>query len=126
MKRRMAFAAGMTLCVTMTMSSAVLRADENEQDPTLPDGCDAHLRPVEGGYVDWAEGFIIARGLGKGQGRSARQMAKRGAELVALRYFAGLRMSEAAAVLGVSMATAERFWTFAKSWLFAELSDHPE
>jgi hypothetical protein len=35
-------------------------------------------------------------------------------------------MSEAADVLGVSVATAERYWTFAKSWLFAELSDHPK
>jgi RNA polymerase sigma factor (TIGR02999 family) len=44
------------------------------------------------------------------------------AKLVTLRYFAGLTMPEAATVLGVSLATAERYWTFAKSWLFAELS----
>jgi DNA-directed RNA polymerase specialized sigma24 family protein len=44
------------------------------------------------------------------------------ARLVTLRYFAGLTMPEAAEVLGVSVATAERYWTFAKSWLFAELS----
>ena len=31
-------------------------------------------------------------------------------------------MAEAANVLGVSLATAERYWTFAKSWLFAELA----
>lgn len=48
------------------------------------------------------------------------------AELVKLRFFTGLTMSEAADVLGVSVATAERYWTFAKSWLFAELSDHPK
>ncbi len=49
------------------------------------------------------------------------------AELVTLRYFGGLSMPEAAHVLGVSLATAERYWTFAKSWLFAALSeDHPE
>jgi RNA polymerase sigma factor (TIGR02999 family) len=45
------------------------------------------------------------------------------AELVKLRFFAGLTMPEAAAVLGISLATAERCWTFAKSWLSAELSD---
>lgn len=45
------------------------------------------------------------------------------AELVKLRFFAGLTMPEAAAVLGVSLATAERYWTFAKSWLYAELAD---
>jgi RNA polymerase sigma factor (TIGR02999 family) len=44
------------------------------------------------------------------------------AKLVTLRYFAGLTMPEAAEALDVSVATAERYWTFAKSWLFAELS----
>jgi RNA polymerase sigma factor (TIGR02999 family) len=44
------------------------------------------------------------------------------AELVTLRFFGGLTMAEAAKVLGVSLATAERYWTFAKSWLFAELA----
>ena len=45
------------------------------------------------------------------------------AELVKLRFFAGLTMPEAAAALGISLATAERHWNFAKSWLGAELSD---
>ncbi len=54
---------------------------------------------------------------------AAQEPAK--AELVKLRYFAGLTMSEAAAALDVSRATAERWWTFAKSWLYAELADEP-
>jgi RNA polymerase sigma factor (TIGR02999 family) len=45
------------------------------------------------------------------------------AELVKLRFFAGLTMPEAAAALGISLATAERHWTFARSWLYAELAD---
>jgi RNA polymerase sigma factor (TIGR02999 family) len=45
------------------------------------------------------------------------------AELVKLRCFAGLTMPEAATVLGISLATAERHWTFARSWLYAELSE---
>lgn len=49
------------------------------------------------------------------------------AELVTLRFFGGLTMAEAAHVLEVSLATAERYWTFSKSWLFAALSeDTPE
>lgn len=44
-------------------------------------------------------------------------------ELVKLRFFAGLTMPEAAAALNISLATAERHWTFAKSWLYAELAD---
>jgi RNA polymerase sigma factor (TIGR02999 family) len=47
------------------------------------------------------------------------------AQLVKLRYFAGLTMPEAAAALGVSLATAERYWAFARTWLYAELSDSP-
>ncbi len=45
------------------------------------------------------------------------------AELVKLRYFAGLTMNEIAAAQGISVATAERHWTYARSWLYAELSD---
>jgi RNA polymerase sigma factor (TIGR02999 family) len=45
------------------------------------------------------------------------------AELVKLRFFAGLTMPQAATALGVSLATAERYWTFAKAWLYCELAD---
>ena len=45
------------------------------------------------------------------------------AELVKLRFFAGLTMPEAAAALGISLATAERYWTFARAWLFTDLTD---
>jgi RNA polymerase sigma factor (TIGR02999 family) len=47
------------------------------------------------------------------------------AELVTLRFFGGLSMPDAARVMGVSLAKAERHWTFAKSWLFAALSEDP-
>jgi RNA polymerase sigma factor (TIGR02999 family) len=46
------------------------------------------------------------------------------AELVKFRFFAGLTMPEAAAALGISLATAERYWTFARSWLYAEMTDN--
>jgi RNA polymerase sigma factor (TIGR02999 family) len=39
------------------------------------------------------------------------------AELVKLRYFAGLSMPEAAESLGISTRTAERLWTYARAWL---------
>jgi DNA-directed RNA polymerase specialized sigma24 family protein len=47
------------------------------------------------------------------------------AELVKLRFFGGLTMPEAAAALNTSLATAERYWTFAKSWLYSELANDP-
>jgi RNA polymerase sigma factor (TIGR02999 family) len=43
------------------------------------------------------------------------------AEVVKLRFFAGLTMPETAGAMGVSLATAERYWAFARTWLFAEL-----
>jgi RNA polymerase sigma factor (TIGR02999 family) len=48
------------------------------------------------------------------------------AELVKLRFFAGLTTAEAAEALGVSVATAERYWTFARTWLYADLSPGEE
>jgi RNA polymerase sigma factor (TIGR02999 family) len=45
------------------------------------------------------------------------------AELVKLRFFAGLTAAEAATALSISVATAERWWTFARTWLYAELTD---
>ena len=44
------------------------------------------------------------------------------AELVKLRYFGGLSIQEAANVLGVSRATANRHWGYAKTWLYCELT----
>jgi RNA polymerase sigma factor (TIGR02999 family) len=44
------------------------------------------------------------------------------AELVKLRYFAGFSVAEAAQVLGISTTTADRYWTYARAWLFRELA----
>ena len=51
---------------------------------------------------------------------AAREPAK--AELVKLRFFGGLTLPEAAQVLGLSVPTAERYWRFARVWLYAELA----
>ena len=45
------------------------------------------------------------------------------AELVKLRYFAGLCEEEAAAALGISRATASRHWTYARAWLIKALEE---
>jgi RNA polymerase sigma factor (sigma-70 family) len=43
------------------------------------------------------------------------------AELVKLRYFAGMTLAEAAAALGISTATADRRWRYARAWLARRL-----
>jgi RNA polymerase sigma factor (TIGR02999 family) len=40
------------------------------------------------------------------------------AELVKLRYFAGLTIEQAADALGISPATAKRYWAYSKAWLY--------
>ena len=50
---------------------------------------------------------------------AAQDMEK--AELVKLRYFAGMTIEEAAGVLGISEATAKRWWVYARAWLYAEV-----
>jgi RNA polymerase sigma factor (TIGR02999 family) len=47
----------------------------------------------------------------------------RKSELVKLRYFAGLTISQAAAALGIAESTADADWAYAKSWLRLELAD---
>ena len=45
------------------------------------------------------------------------------AELVKLRYFAGLTIEQAAKVLEISEATAKRWWSYARAWLYTEVGD---
>jgi RNA polymerase sigma factor (TIGR02999 family) len=46
---------------------------------------------------------------------------KRAAELVQLRFFAGLPLAEAAQLLGVPPRTADRLWAYARAWLHQEI-----
>jgi RNA polymerase sigma factor (TIGR02999 family) len=48
------------------------------------------------------------------------------AELVKLRYFAGLSEEEAATALDISRATASRYWTYARAWLINALDEKTE
>jgi RNA polymerase sigma factor (TIGR02999 family) len=49
------------------------------------------------------------------------QLDKIKADLVKLRYFAGLTIPQAAKALGVSTTTANRYWAYARAWLHEEL-----
>jgi RNA polymerase sigma factor (TIGR02999 family) len=83
-----------------------------------------HLRKVDanldGLAADSLDVDILA--LDEALTRLAEQSPSR-AELVKLRFFAGLTVPEAAEVLGISVATAERYWTYARARLFADLND---
>lgn len=59
----------------------------------------------------------LDRALTKLEGKDARK-----AQVVMLRYFAGLGVEETAVALGVSPATVKNDWAYAKAWLFKELS----
>jgi DNA-directed RNA polymerase specialized sigma24 family protein len=41
---------------------------------------------------------------------------------VKLRFFAGFSVEEAAELLGISRATADRYWRFAKTWLYCQMT----
>ena len=45
------------------------------------------------------------------------------AKLIKLRYFAGMTIPEASQALGISTATAERHWAYARAWLHTELNN---
>ena len=76
---------------------------------------DAIALPVEDRFHD-----LLA--LDEALNELARQEPLK-AELVKLRYFAGLSVEEAAACLGISPITAKRYWAVARAWLYAALSD---
>jgi RNA polymerase sigma factor (TIGR02999 family) len=48
------------------------------------------------------------------------------ANLVKLRYFTGLTVEQAGKMLGVSRATADRYWAFARAWLYREITKADE
>jgi len=43
-------------------------------------------------------------------------------ELVKLRFFAGLTLEQAAGILAISQTTAKRYWTYARAWLYREIT----
>ncbi len=70
--------------------------------------------------VRWAESPDHLLALNDAVERFAAEEPRK-AELVTLRFFAGMTTPEAAAALDVSVATAERWWAFASAWLYADL-----
>lgn len=82
---------------------ALKRHDPAQEPPALPE-------PAED---------IVA--LDEALEKLARQDPRK-CELVKLRYFAGMTIDEAAGVLGISSATAKRYWTYTRTWLYREIT----
>jgi RNA polymerase sigma factor (sigma-70 family) len=82
----------------------------------LKRGGDLEREPLEEDQIAAPEvdGDLIEldAALEKLQAKDARK-----AELVKLRYFAGLTQQQAAEALGISVATADRDWAYARAWL---------
>ena len=72
------------------------------------------------GVLPTEDAFAISEALEKLSAHDAEK-----AELVKLRYFAGLSVQEAADLLEISRATADRHWQYAKTWLYCELTREP-
>src|SRR5713101_5732400 len=88
-----------------------------------------HTKRHGGGYqrVDF-EGFDLAAPAADDQLLSVNEALDKlalehpvQAELVKLRYFAGLTNEEVSQVLGISVSTAKNYWTFARAWLLNEM-----
>jgi RNA polymerase sigma factor (TIGR02999 family) len=90
----------------------------------LRHGGGVHVQPLDGREpaADPAPGSVDLVALSDALDRLAAASPRR-AELVKLRYFAGLTLPEVAALLGVSRSTAEGDWTYAKAWLKWELGE---
>jgi RNA polymerase sigma factor (TIGR02999 family) len=83
-----------------------------------------HVRRVD---LDAAQHGAEARddellALDEALGRLEERWPEKG-QLVKLRYFAGMTIPEAAQAMGISRATVERHWAFARAWLYAQLHD---
>ncbi len=79
----------------------------------------AELSPEEVGDLDKAQDLLE---LNDALDRLAEEDSQ-SAELVKLRYFAGLTIPQAAEILGVSSRKADFLWSFARAWLKREISE---
>jgi RNA polymerase sigma factor (TIGR02999 family) len=70
-----------------------------------------------------ADGEALLR-LDEALGKLAAADARK-AELVKLRYFAGMDYAEAATVLGIAVPTAKEWWAYARAWLAVEMRSAP-
>jgi RNA polymerase sigma factor (sigma-70 family) len=86
----------------------------------LKRGGDLARQPLEEDEIAMPEVAEDLEELDAALDRLAAKEARK-AELVKLRYFAGLTQEQAAEALGISVSTADRDWSYARAWLFREM-----
>jgi RNA polymerase sigma factor (sigma-70 family) len=86
----------------------------------LKRGGDLERQPLEEDEIAMPEVDEDLEELDAALDRLAAKDARK-AELVKLRYFAGLTQEQAAEALGIGISTADRDWSYARAWLFREL-----
>jgi RNA polymerase sigma factor (sigma-70 family) len=87
----------------------------------LKRGGDLARQPLEEDEIAMPEVAEDLEELDAALDRLAAKDARK-AELVKLRYFAGLTQEHAAEALGISVSTADRDWSYARAWLFREMT----
>ncbi len=92
--------------------------DTARRKKTHKHGGDLRRQPLDSIAAPETDEVLLA--LDEALDKLARQDPAK-ARLVELRYFAGLTGEEAAAVLGISPTTADRYWAYARAWLQAEV-----
>jgi len=91
-----------------------------------------NLEQLDAAQLTLAEGVEVADDVGRANDLLALDEAlarlaahePQAADVVKLRYFAGLTAEQAADSLGISLRTANRHWAYAKAWLYQQLSEH--
>jgi RNA polymerase sigma factor (TIGR02999 family) len=83
-------------------------------------GGERKRRPLEQVNIAAPEPSLNLPALNEALERFA-QVDRVKADLVKLRYFAGLTLPQAAEARGISRTTADRYWSYARAWLHAEL-----
>lgn len=103
------------------IDAARARTRKKRQRPDHPDPAlqPDPSSPLESPADRWDEILVLDEALDR-----LSLVDPRKAELVKLRFFAGLTTGQAAEALGLSLRSAEREWAFARVWLYREIDGH--
>ena len=84
-------------------------------------------QPSEGPEIDIGEFDQLVIDLGLTHEKTIlerlSQEERKIAELVKLRFYTGLTLEQASKILNVSRRTADRYWLYAKAWLYKEIAN---